>query len=201
MELNIIINKRIYENYKEDILPLSARLFCDPYFYELKTYSHPFDLKGIQTYLKFTRNVILHTTSTFIDFVNILLVLSFLKENGYNNQVTINYYMLNQKSLDKALFISLKQSSNDYNNVDELLNNIKNDKTINNNNLINLPGLINFINFYNLLIDKEKFLLVFEEIIEQNDENIDRIANYLYEKYSNMGLDLNFYINHLTNIL
>ena len=33
--IKVIINKRIYENYKEDILPLSARLFCDPYFYEL----------------------------------------------------------------------------------------------------------------------------------------------------------------------
>lgn len=199
MELNIIINKRIYETYKDEILPLSARLFCQPNFYNLDKYEHPFDLKGIQPYLKFTRNIILHTTSTFIDFVNILLVMSFLKENNYTNQLTINYYMLNQDSLKKGLLISLNLKTSDYEKVDLLIKDINN-KNIQ-NDYIKLPGSINFINFYNLITNKEKFLLYFQEVIEENDENIDRIAKYLFEKYSNMGLDLNYYIDYLKEIL
>ena len=54
MNTHIIINKKIYENYKDEILPLSARLFCDEYFYELENYAQPIELTGIKNYLSYT---------------------------------------------------------------------------------------------------------------------------------------------------
>lgn len=200
MDINIVINKRIYKQYKDDILPLSARLFCDPYFYEINNYNIPFDLKGIENYLRFTDKVKLYTTSTFLDFVNILLVLSFLKEKQYDKKVLINYHILNATSLEKSLFISLSLKKDDYQNVDELLDAIKENKEMKNNGL-KLPGLINFINFYNLLVNQNKFMLYFQEVIEENEEDEEKIAQYLYDKYSNMDLCKQFYLDYLKKIL
>ena len=75
MKSYIVINKKIYERYKEDILPLSARLFCEPYFYNISNYEVPLDLKGLENFLLFTEEIEIYTTSTFIDFVNILLLI------------------------------------------------------------------------------------------------------------------------------
>ena len=97
MESHIIINEKIYQSYKEDILPLNARLFTTQYFYNLKEYEVPLDLKGILTYLPYIKKITLYTTASFIDFVNVLLVLSFLKENNYKNEIIINYYLLRRK--------------------------------------------------------------------------------------------------------
>ena len=80
MKSYIVINKKIYEKYKDDILPLSARLFCEPYFYDINNYEVPLDLKGLENFLAFTEEIEIYTTSTFLDFVNIILVLSFLKK-------------------------------------------------------------------------------------------------------------------------
>ena len=99
MKSNIVINKKIYEKYKDDILPLSARLFCEPYFYDIANYNVPLDLKGLENFLSFTKEIEIYTTTTFIDFVNILLVLSFLKEKSYSGNVKINYSFLNNSRL------------------------------------------------------------------------------------------------------
>ena len=72
MKSNIVINKKIYEKYKDDILPLSARLFCEPYFYDIANYNVPLDLKGLENFLSFTKEIEIYTTTTFIDFVNII---------------------------------------------------------------------------------------------------------------------------------
>ena len=84
MNTHIIIDKNVYIKFKDDIITLNPRLFCDEHFYKLNDYKTPLDLSGIQNYLTYTDIIELHTLSTFIDFVNILLVLSFLKENNYN---------------------------------------------------------------------------------------------------------------------
>ena len=47
MKSYIVINSSIYRKYKEDILPLNARLFCDEHFYNLDNYNVPLDLKGV----------------------------------------------------------------------------------------------------------------------------------------------------------
>ena len=47
MKSYIVINSSIYSKYKEDILPLNARLFCDENFYNLDSYNVPLDLKCI----------------------------------------------------------------------------------------------------------------------------------------------------------
>lgn len=200
MDINIVINSKVYLTYKDEILPLSARLFCDSYFYDIKNYKDPIDLKGIENYLKFTDNVNLYTTSSFLDFVNILLVLSFLKSKNYDCNINIFYHNINEKSFDKSIIMKVNLKLNDLCNVDEILNNIKDSKEITNSNL-KLPGIINYINFYNLLTNTDKFLLCFEEVIDSFDEDIELIANYLYQKYSNMGLDKQYYLSYLKKIM
>ena len=194
MKTHIVINKRIYENYKDEILPLSARLFCDEYFYDLKNYKQPVELNGIKNYLLYTKQITIYTTATFLDFVNVLLVLSFLKENNYQNDIIINYYLLNSKTLDEALFMSTNLKGNELEPVETLLSNIKNKNKLTNVSL-KLPGMINYINFFNMISDKENFNFYFQELIEECEDDIEELAECLYEKYNNMGLNKQFYLD------
>lgn len=198
MESHIVINSRIYEKYKEDILPLSARLFCDDYFYNLSSYEVPLDLKGIATYLPYIKKITLYTTATFIDFVNVLLVLSFLNDNNYQNEVQINYYLLNGDSLNKALFVSSKLTH--YEDANVILESIKNNKKISSVNL-KIPGFINYVNFFNMFVDTEDFLIYFEELIDECEEDNEKIAEYLADKYSNMGINKQYYLDYLNKIM
>ena len=196
MNTHIVINKRIYENYKDEILPLSARLFCDEYFYDLANYKEPIELIGIKNYLSYIDEIILYTTATCLDFINILLVLSFLKNNNYKGVVNIKYYLLTSTKLKDGMFMETSLNDSDLSLVDELLNNIKNNKLVKNNGL-KLPGLINYINYYNILVDDDNFDFYFQEMIEEYEDDIDSFAEYLSEKYINMGLNKQFYINFL----
>lgn len=196
MDINIIINTKIYQTYKDDIILLNPRLFCNPNFYTIKTYTIPNDLTGISSYLKYVDVIYLHSLSTFIDFVNILLVLSYLKQNNYQGQVIIKYYLLNNNNFKKAVFVNTSLTNSDYNNVDEIINAIKVENSIS-NIMLKLPGFINYINFYNMIIDKEKFIFSINDIIEEYEEDIDLISSYLEEKYSNMGLNKQFYLDIL----
>ena len=200
MNTHIIINKNVYIKFKDDIITLNPRLFCDEHFYNLNDYKIPLDLSGIQNYLTYTDVIELHTLSTFIDFVNILLVLSFLKENNYNGKVIINYYFLHEFDFKKARFVNITLTNKDYNDVDNLLNCLKEEKQISKYDL-KLPGILNFINFYNMLVDGEKFIMSLSEIIEEYDEDIDLIASYLNEKHSNIGLNKDYYLKYLNKYL
>ena len=51
-----------------------------------------------------------------------------------------------------------------------------------------------------MLVDSDKFLLSLDEIIEEKDLNNEEIATYLYEKYSNMGLNKDFYQSYLKKV-
>ena len=196
MKSYIVINKKIYERYKEDILPLSARLFCEPYFYNISNYEVPLDLKGLENFLLFTEEIEIYTTSTFIDFVNILLVLEFLKNKEFKGNVKINYLFLNGLNLGKSIFVNSNLTLTDYNDVGCIIEALKQGKILPkfSNKLI---GYINYQNFYNMLIDADKFIFSLSEVIEKYDEDIDLIATYLEDKYSNMGLNKDFYLEFL----
>lgn len=196
MDINIIINNKIYQTYKDDIILLNPRLFCESYFYSLKSYTIPNDLTGLTSYLKYVDNIYLHSLSTFIDFINILLVLSYLKQNDYQGKVIIKYYLLTNKSFKNAVFVNTFLTNSDYNNVDEIIKAIKRETTITNISL-KLPGYINYINFYNMIINKDNFVFSISEIIDDYEEDIDLISSYLEEKYSNMGLNKEFYLDIL----
>ena len=196
MKNYIIINSSIYNKYKEDILPLNARLFCDPYFYDIENYKTPLDLKGIENYLLFIDEIIIYTTSTFVDFVNILLVLAFLKEKEYKGKVSINYVMLHQVKLKDSVFVNITLTNKDYDRVADFLSAIKKKEEIKDFN-IKLPGAINYINFYNMLADSEKFIMTLQEVIDECDEDIIEVSNYLFDNYSNMGLSKEFYLEYL----
>ena len=77
MKSHIIVNELIVKDYKDDILNLNVRLFTNKYYYDLDNYEIPLDLKGIENHLTFIDEVIIYTSTTFIDYVNVLLVLSF----------------------------------------------------------------------------------------------------------------------------
>ena len=117
MKSYIVVNKDIYLKYKDEILPLNPRLFDTPYFYNLSEYKTPLDLSGISNFLSFTDEVVIYACSTFIDFVNILLVLNFLKENNYQGEVTIKYVFMQHNSLTKSIFVNSKLTQVDYDNV------------------------------------------------------------------------------------
>lgn len=196
MKSYIVINSSIYSKYKEDILPLNARLFCDENFYNLDSYNVPLDLKGIENYLIFIDEIEVYTTSTFIDFVNILLILDFLKTKEYKGKVKVNYVMFNSNKLKDSILVNTTLTNNEYDNVADFLLSFKNKEEIKNFN-IRLPGSINYINFYNMLVDSDKFIMTLQDVIDECDEDIDEVTDYLFDNYSNMGLSKEFYLEYL----
>ena len=199
MNYNIIVNKRIYECYKDDFITLNARMFTKEYFYDIASYKDDLAIKGISNYLTFTKEIVIYATSSFIDFVNVLLILSYLKENNYDNTIIVKYYLLNQNKIANAKIAEVKLTSKDYLNINLLINQIKNFKKATVYD-VKLIGINNFLNFYNMLVDSNKFLLSLDEVIEEKDLNNEEIATYLYEKYSNMGLSKDFYQNYLKKV-
>ena len=200
MITNIIVNKQIYKNYKDDFISLNPRLFTESYFYNLENYEVPLDLKGIENYLHYNEKIDIYTSTTYIDFINVLLVLSFLKNNNFDKQVIIHYCKLNDKSLSKSNFLNVTLTLRDFSYVDLLLTEIKKGKIIT-KDLINLPGSQNFISFHNMINDSDKFILLLQEVIDEYEENIDDIANYLCEKYSNLDLSKEYFVDFLKKYL
>ena len=195
MDINIVIDECIYLTYKEEIMKLNARLFKTPYFYDIKNYKVPFDLDGVKTFLMYADDVIIHSTMTFIDYVNILLILDFLKANHYKNKVTVKYYAIDNLPIDKAIISTKILNDGEYDMVTSMVDDLKNERPL--NDIINLPGSIGFNNFYNMLVDSESFILCLDDIIDENDGDIDLISSYLENKYCNMGLDKNYYEDYL----
>lgn len=199
MNYNIIVNKKIYECYKDDFITLNVRMFTKEYFYDIASYKDDLAIKGISNYLAFTKEIVVYATSSFIDFVNILLVLSFLKENNYDKTIIVKYYLLDQITINNAKIAEVSLTSKDYLNINLLINQIKGFKKATVYD-VKLIGINNFLNFYNMLVDSDKFLLSLDEVIEEKDLNSEEIATYLYEKYSNMGLSKEFYQNYLKKV-
>lgn len=196
MKKYIVINRKIYDKYKAEIHSLDIRFFCDDYFYNLANYSVPFELISLKEYIHYVDEIELFSTASFIDFINILLVLSYLKSIDFKGNVIIGYYMLSKDNLKDAIYTKSVLSSEDYKQIDGLLDEIKNNKKTTTRN-IRLVGIDSYLNFLDMLNDSEKFLLNIEEIIDEFDEDINEIANYLESKYSNMGLSKEFYLTYL----
>ena len=87
MKSHILVNPLILKKYKDDVLSLNIRTFTDQYYYNLNDYETPLDLKGIENYLMFIEEINIYCSTTFIDYVNVLLVLSFLRSNSFKNNV------------------------------------------------------------------------------------------------------------------
>ena len=196
MKSYIVVNKEIYLRHKDEILPLNPRLFKEPYFYCLNKYEVPFDLKGTANYLSFTKEVIIYACSTFVDFVNILLILSFLKDNDYKGKVIIKYVFNKNDSLDKCILVNSELTIKDYDNVDELITLLKENKPLPRIDF-KVVGYLSFVNFYNMIVDEDMFSLTIEELMEDFEDDVDEIASYLSNKYSNMGLNTEFYVSYL----
>ena len=196
MKSYIVVNKDIYLKYKDEILPLNPRLFKEPYFYFLNEYEVPFDLKGITSYLNFVEEVEIYACSTFIDFVNILLILSFLKANNYSGKVNIKYVFMQHNNLAKSIFVNTELTSKDYDEVDKVLTLLKLAQPLPSFEF-KVIGYLSYVNFYNMIIDQDKFMLSIDEVIEDFEDDIDEIASYLEKKYSNMGLNKEFYKSYL----
>ena len=103
MKCFIIVNENIYKKYKEDILPLNARLFTNPYFYDLANYKTPSSLTGIIDYLKYFDEISIYTSSTFLDFVNILLIVSFLKKKIIKKRLRFPIFLITLNLLMRLL--------------------------------------------------------------------------------------------------
>lgn len=200
MKSYIIVNRDIYLHHKDEVLSLNPRLFSEPYFYTLINYEVPFDLKGISNYLPFTKEVIIYACSTFIDFVNVLLILSFLKDNDYQGKVNIKYVFNKKTTLEESILINTELTNTDYNDVGLLLDCLKENKPLPNIDF-KVVGYLSFVNFYNMIIDYEKFMLVIEDAIEDFEEDVEEIATYLETKYSNMGLSKEYYLKYLNKYM
>ena len=199
MKNYIVINSNIYQHYKDEILPLNARLFTEPYFYNLASYQTPFDLKGLQNYLSYVDSIEIMGSSSFLDFTNLLLVLSYLKQNNYQKEIIVSYYFLGKNKLNDAMLSSIKLDINDLNDVDVILDCLKNKQKINNLNL-KIPGFINYVNFINLLNDKDLFKMMLEDEYELIEDEETDLASYLESKYETMGLNKQFYEDYLKEI-
>ena len=196
MKSYIIVNKDIYLKHKDEILSLNPRLFNEPSFYSLNDYDVPFDLKGISNYLSFTKEIIIYACSTFIDFVNILLILSFLKDNEYTGKVIIRYVFNKNSNLENCVLVNSELMPVDYSNVNELVALLKENKPLPKIDF-KVVGYLSFANFYNMICDYETYMVMIEDIIEDLEDDIDAIASYLFDKFENMGLSKEFYISYL----
>ena len=94
------------------------------------------------------------------------------------------------------MFVSNTLTLQDYENVNELIALLKDSKPLPTIDF-KVVGYLNFINFYNMIVDYEKFMLTIEDIIEDLEDDIDAIASYLCDKYFNMGLSKEFYVSYL----
>ncbi len=197
MEYHIIVNSNVYKKYKDEIIKLNVRLFCDDNYTNIKNYIPPIDLTGIIDYLPYCEKIFIESTTTFLDYINILLILSFLNAHDYTKKVIINYYNLQEKNYNKAVFTSLLLKKEDYMDIKILIKclmeNIKLPKLI-----LQIPGSINFINFHNNLVDKELFKSLIAEDIDKFDGDIDEIAAYLENRFSQFNLSKKFYKDYLT---
>jgi hypothetical protein len=196
MKSHIIVNELIVKDYKDDILNLNVRLFTNKFYYDLENYQIPLDLKGIENHLSFIDEVVIYTSTTFIDYVNVLLVLSFLRSNSYCKNITIKYYNFICKDFLKDNFLNISLTNKEYDNVDYLLTLLKLKKVIK-EDLVSLPGSYNFINFINMINNHEYFIESLQEVIEHYYEDIDNIASYLANKYSHIGLNKQYYLDYL----
>ena len=200
MKSHIIVNTQIINKYKDDILNLNVRTFIKQYFYELNTYEVPLDLKGIENHLVFIDEIVIYCSTTFIDYVNVLLILSFLRKNSYHHKVVIKYYNFVSSDFLKDNFLNITLTNKDYDNVDYLLTLLKLKKVIK-EDLVKLPGSYNFINFINMINNQENFIASLDEVIEYYYEDIDNIASYLVNKYSHIGLNKQYYLDYLKEFL
>lgn len=196
MKYHIINNYDIFKDYKSELVNLNIRLFGEPYFYNLKSYQVPIELNGLINYLSYVEEIVIYSTATFIDFINILLILSFLKNNNYQGKVLINYLLLKKQNIKDAIFTKTIISINDFIDVDLVLANITNNQEVKNHK-VNILGYANYINFYNMLLDSNKFLMNIDEMLEEVEEDESKLANYLAMRYSNMGLSEKFYDQYL----
>ncbi len=196
MKYHIINNYDIFKDYKSEFVNLNIRLFGEPYFYNLKSYQVPIELNGLINYLSYVEEIVIYSTATFIDFINILLILSFLKNNNYQGKILINYLLLKKQNIKDAIFTKIIISINDFIDVDLVLANITNNQEVKNHK-VNILGYANYINFYNMLLDSNKFLMNIDEMLEEIEEDESKLANYLAMRYSNMGLSEKFYGQYL----
>ena len=196
MDYHIIVNSKIYQTYKQDILKMNVRMFTDANFYNIRNYQDPIDLLGIKEYLSFCERIYIDTCSSFLDFINILLILNFLNNNNYQGPVFVCYYSCANPNYEKALLMKTILFANDYNQVSKMIENIKNNQRT--EDLVNkLPGSINFINFYNSLTNKDLFMSLIEDEVEEFEGDNEEIAAYLVTKYNQFGLDYDFFYKYL----
>ena len=199
MKNYIILNENIYRQYKDEVLSLNPRLFTDNYFYNLDTYETPFDLKGLENYLSYVEQIEIFVSFSFLDFTNLLLILSFLKEKKYQNDIIVSYLFTNKARLSEAKLTSTKLKLEDLKDVDEILLCLKNKQSIKNVSL-KIPGFINYVNFFNILTNKEQFLEIIDEAMEDIEDNETTIAKYLADKYETMGLNEKFYQEYIKEL-
>ena len=114
--------------------------------------------------------------------------------------MTLKYVFANNTSLEKSILVNSELTIKDYDNVDEILDCIKNNNIVKISNF-KVVGYLNFINFYNNMVDIEKFMISLEEVIEDFEEDVNEIAIYLETKYSNMGLNREYYLNYLNKYM
>jgi len=199
MKNNVIVNELIYKNYKDEVIDLNPRLFTTPYFYSLNTYTTPIDLSGMEHYLKYSEEVIIYATSSFIDFVNILLVLSYLKANNYTKNVTVNYYLSRTNKLDKDLLISKTLNSQDYLDVNDILMSLKENKKITSKGNY-LAGMLNYVSFFNTLADSDLLFSIIEDELE-DEYDYNNAVQYLVDKYANMGINKEYFEGYVSKHL
>ena len=199
MDINIVINKDIYLTYKDEILKLNARIFSEPYFYDIENYKNPFDLEGIDRFIQYVDNVIIHATSSFLDYVNIILILAYLYDMNYKNKVCIDYYIIGDFAYDKAIITKKELKASDFENINKIKNSLINKERI--DDTLPIPGSIGFNNFYNQLLEPELFIEGLDEIIEECNGDIDNISSYLENKYANMGLSKDYFAKLLEKYL
>lgn len=190
MEINIVVSKDLYQTYKKELYALSPRLFCDEYFYQFPDYENPIELNGMQSFLSFVTKVHLYATSSFLDFINILLVCDFLISNHYAGWIHIGYALKQNKPFNQSIYAESTLSLQDMKEVPMVIQAIKQKKEVH-QHIPKILGFDSFIQFYNQTLDVEFFKEINEELL--NLDNIDEKVAFLMEKYSQFHLNKEYY--------
>ena len=93
MELEIFTNREFFNQNKKDFLDKQDIFVDTDFYYQLDNeLVYPESLKKIVEYLKYTDSINLYLDTTLVSFVNLIVIVNYLYQNGYENDLVINYY-------------------------------------------------------------------------------------------------------------
>lgn len=196
MELEIFTNREFFNQNKKDFLDKQDIFVDTDFYYQLDNeLVYPESLKKIVEYLKYTDSINLYLDTTLVSFVNLIVIVNYLYQNGYENDLVINYYnnqtykVIIKKKLYNSLYKECKK-------VLEYFKGKKDNEIFSSDLKIVIPNFKQCISLYDSIYYEPSVIEAI--ILECNEEYDDSIDNFLDSYNQTYGFSKE-YIEQLFN--